>query len=140
LATAQDCADAAFVAIGSGDLETYRKLCGIALSRFAAGAEGINALNIAGMLLAAPRDEVMIQVASDMVGRVEQAGDFSKDVETGIREWLQFRKGHLAEAAALWPKASASRAPTALMLAGTRRSEHLQALGGFRSALPLGQR
>src|SRR5207249_5638695 len=83
LATAQDCADAAFVAIGSGDLESYRHLCAIGLTRFASGAEGINALNIAGMLLASPQDEVMVQVAGDLVERVEQAGDFSKDVETG---------------------------------------------------------
>jgi len=139
LATAQDCADAAFVAIGSGDLESYRRLCAIGLGRFAAGAEGLNALNLAAMLLAAPQDEVMIQVASDMVERVEQAQDFSKDLDTGIREWLQFRQGHLAEAAALWPRASGLTRPTAPLLARIRRSEYLKALIGFRGALPLGR-
>ncbi len=137
LATAQDCAEAAFVAIGSGDLEDYWKVCGIALSRFAAGAEGINALNLAGMLLAAPQDEVMIQVASDLVERVDQAQDFSKDLDTGIREWLKFRQGQSAEAATLWTKAPGSLAPTAPMLARVRRSEYLKALVGFRSALGL---
>jgi hypothetical protein len=53
--TAQDCAEAAFVAIGSGELQSYRKMCGIALSRFASGAEGIGAANLALMLLAALR-------------------------------------------------------------------------------------
>jgi len=114
-------------------------LRGIALSRFAAGAERINALNIAGMLLAAPRDEVMIQVASDMVERVDQAQLFSKDLATNIREWLQFRKGHLAEAATPWLEASGSSASPAPMLTRARRSEYLKALVGFRSALPLVQ-
>jgi len=134
--SAQDCADAAFVAIGSGDLESYRHLCAIALTRFAAGAENINALNIVSMLLAAPEDEVMIKAAGEIVERVEQAGDFSKDLDTGIREWLQFRKGDLTEAGALWSKASSSPAPTPPVVWRVRTSEYVKALIGFRSALP----
>src|SRR5688572_17792992 len=67
LGTVQDCADASFIAIASGDLENYRRMCALGMSRFAAGAEGINAWFMASMLLAAPQDEVMLQVAGDMV-------------------------------------------------------------------------
>jgi hypothetical protein len=84
------------------------------------------------------RDEARL-TRHEMVERVEQAQDFSKDLDTGIRQWLQFRKGHLAEAAALLPKASGLVAPTAPMLARVRRSEYLKALTGFRNALPLAQ-
>jgi serine/threonine protein kinase len=135
LGNAQDCADAAFVAIGSGDLESYQQLCGIALSRYTAGAVGLNALSIAGMLLAAPQNEVVIQVANELIERVEEAGDFSKDVETGIREWFQFRKGNLPEAAALWQKASGPPATPSLFARG-RKFEYAKAVIGFRSALP----
>src|SRR5262249_49125005 len=48
LGTASDCAEAAFVALGSADQTRYRQLCGIGLARFAAGAEGINALGPIG--------------------------------------------------------------------------------------------
>jgi serine/threonine protein kinase len=137
LGTAQDCADAACVAIGCGDLEGYRRLCALGLARFAAGAEGINALFVSDMLLAAPQDAVVTQVAGDLVGRVEQARDFSREWGVGIREWLEFRKGQPAGAAALWPKASALPAPTALIVARVRKSDYLEALIGFRSALPL---
>ncbi len=139
LCSAQDCADAAFVAIGAGDLESYRHLCAIALTRFAAGAENVNALSIASMLLAAPEDEVMIEAAGEIVERVELAGDFSKDLDTGIREWLQFRKGDLTEAGALWSKASGSPAPTPPVSWRVRTSEYVKALIGFRSALPFAQ-
>jgi hypothetical protein len=139
LGSAQDCADAAFVAIGSGDLESYQQLCGIGLSRYTAGAEGFNALSIAGMLLAAPQNEVVMQVANTLVERVEEAGDFSKDVETGLREWLQFRKGNLSEAAALSQKASGSPPSTQYLFARARKFEHAKTVIGFRSALPLAQ-
>jgi hypothetical protein len=138
LGNAQDCADAAFVAIGSGDLESYQQLCGMALSRYTAGAVGPNALTIAGMLLAAPQNEAVRHVANELIDRVEDAGDFSKDVETGIREWLQFRKGNLAEAAALWQKASGPPA-TPTLFARARKFEYAKAVIGFRSALPFAQ-
>src|SRR5947207_3969759 len=138
LGNAQDCADAAFVAIGSGDMESYQQLCGSALSRFTAGAEGLNALSIAAMLLAAPQNEVVMRVANELFDRVEEAGDFSKDVETGVREWLQFRNGNVAEAATLWPKASGAPA-TPTLIARARRFEYAKAVIGFRSALPLAQ-
>lgn len=132
-----DCTAAAMVAIGSGDLENYRRLCAVALTRFAAGAEGINALNIANILLAAPQDEVVIQVAGDLLDRVGQAGDFLKDKEVSSRELLQFRKGHLVEAAALWPKRSELATPGTSMPARLGRFEYRKALIAFRSALPL---
>jgi len=138
LGNAQDCADAAFVAIGSGDLGSYQQLCGMALSRYTAGAEGLNALSIVQMLLAAPQNEVVIRVANELMDRVEEAGDFSKDVETGIREWLQFRNGNLAEASALWQKASGPPA-TPTLVARARRFEHAKAVIGFRSAVPFAQ-
>jgi serine/threonine protein kinase/tetratricopeptide (TPR) repeat protein len=132
-----DCTAAAMVAIGSGDLENYRRLCAVALTRFAAGAEGMNALNIANILLAAPQDEVVIQVAGELLERVDKAGDFLKDKEVSSRELLQFRKGHLVEAAALWPKRSALATPGTSMPARLGRSEYRKALIAFRSALPL---
>ena len=85
LGTSDDCADAACVAIGSGDLESYRRLCAVGLARFAAGAEGINALRISEMLLAAPQDEVINQVVDDLVERVESSRDFTKEFGTGLR-------------------------------------------------------
>jgi tRNA A-37 threonylcarbamoyl transferase component Bud32/tetratricopeptide (TPR) repeat protein len=137
LGNAQDCADAAFVAIGSGDLESYQQLCGIALSRYTAGAEGLNALSVAAMLLAAPQNEVVIRVAHELIARVEEAGDFSKDVETGIRAWLQFRKGNLPQAAALWQAASPPSTPT--LFTRARKFEYAKAVVGLRSALPFAQ-
>jgi eukaryotic-like serine/threonine-protein kinase len=134
---AYDCTAAAMVAVGSGDLENYRRLCAVALTRFAAGAEGINALNIANILLAAPQDEVVIQVAGDLLERVGQAEDFLKDKEVSSRELLQFRKGHLVEAAALWPKRSELATRGTSMPARFGRFEYRKALIAFRSALPL---
>ena len=37
-------------------------MCGIGLMRFTAGAEGINALSLSEMFLAAPQDELIVQV------------------------------------------------------------------------------
>src|SRR5262249_55707333 len=88
--TAHDCADAACVAIGSGDVNSYRHLCAIGLARFSAGAEGVNALRVSDMLLAAPHDDVIIQAATDLVGRVEQARDFSKELSVDLSKWLEF--------------------------------------------------
>jgi hypothetical protein len=139
LATAQDCAEAASVALGSGELDGYRRLCAVALARFAAGAEGINALSIAEMLLAAPQDAVIIQVIDDLVGRVEKARDFSKEWGVAVREWLEFRKGNPDAAAALWPKVARMPAPTAAIVARVRKSDYLAALIGFKMALPLCQ-
>src|SRR4029078_9354248 len=79
------------------------------------------------------------KTAYEMVSRVEQAGDFSKDLDTGIREWLHFRKGDLTEAGALWSRASGSSAPTSPVSWRARTSEYVKALIGFRSALPLAQ-
>jgi hypothetical protein len=133
-----DCTAAAMVAVGSGDLENYRRLCAIALTRFTAGAEGINALNIANILLAAPQDEVVTQVAGELLDRVGEIKDFPKDKEVSSRELLQFRKGQLVEAAALWPKRSESGTPGTSMLARRTGSDSFRtALIGFRSALPL---
>src|SRR5262249_18418945 len=103
LGTSSDCADAAFVALGSGDLDRYRQLCALGLARFAAGAEGIGALGLADMLLGAPQDTVVTQAADELVKRVEQARDFSREWSLGTREWLEFRQGRPAGAAALGP-------------------------------------
>jgi hypothetical protein len=138
MGTVYDCAAAAMVAIGSGDLENYRRLCAIALTRFTAGAEGMNALNIANILLAAPQDDVVIQVAGELLDRVAEAGDFFKGKEVSSRELLQFRKGHLAEAAALWPKRSELAIPDTTRFTRRMGSDSFRAgLIGFRSALPL---
>jgi hypothetical protein len=137
LAMVHDCADAAFVALGSGDMEGYRHVCAIGLSRFVAGAEGVAALNLAEMLLAAPQDALIIEVAGDLVGRVEQARDFSRERGVGLRAWLDFRKGHVAEAAAFWPRAASLASPTSPISARVSKSEYIGALIGFRSALSL---
>jgi serine/threonine protein kinase len=138
LSTPPDCADAACVALGSGDLETYRRLCAEGLTRFTGGAEGINALALCEILLAAPQDEVLIRVASDLVRRVEESRDFSKDLLAGTREWLEFRKGNVAEAAALLPKVSTAQL-TAPIAALVSKSDYLAAILGFRSAIVLGR-
>jgi serine/threonine protein kinase len=137
LGTAQDCADAACVALGSGEREDYRRLCAIGLARFAAGAEGINALSLAEMLLAAPQDAVVMQVIDDLVGRVEKARDFSKEWGVALREWLEFRKGNPDDAAALLPKLAKMPVPTAPIVARIRKSDYLSALIAFKNALPL---
>jgi serine/threonine protein kinase len=139
LGTASDCADAAFVALGSGDLARYRELCALGLARFAAGAEGINALALTDMLLAAPQDAVVTQVASALVKRVEHARDFSKEWGVGTREWLEFRQGRLARAAALWPKACELPMPASPILARISKSDYRRTLIAFRSALALAQ-
>jgi len=139
LGTAPDCADAALVALGSGDADRYRQLCALGLARFAGGAEGINALVLAEMLLRAPQDAVVTQVAGDLVKRVEQARDFSREWGLGIHEWLEFRQGRLAGAAALWPKAVALPTPTSPIVARISKSDFRRALIAFRSALPLAQ-
>jgi hypothetical protein len=139
LGTASDCADAAFVALGSGDSDRYRQLCALGLARFAAGAEGINALGLADMLLAAPQDAVVTQVADELVKRVEGARDFSREWGAGIREWLEFRQGRLAGAAALWPKAATLRAPTSPIVARISKSDYRRTNIAFRSALALAQ-
>jgi len=137
LGTASDCAEAACVAIGSGDLTRYRQLCGVGLARFAAGAEGINALGLLEMLLAAPQDSVVTEVAADLVGRVEQARDFSKEWGVGAREWLEFRQGRFDRAAALWPKACAPPKPASPIVARISKSDYRRALMAFRGALSL---
>ena len=139
LGTTSDCADAAFVALGCGDQKRYRQLCGIGLARFAAGAEGINALSLLDMLLAAPQDSVVTEVAADLVGRVEQARDFSKEWGVGVREWLAYRQGRFAEAAGLWPKASVLPAPSTPIIARISKSDYRRAIIAFRGALPLAQ-
>jgi len=133
-----DCAAAAMVAIGSGEMENYRWLCAIALTRFTAGAEGINALNIANILLAAPQDEVVVQVAGELLDRLGEIKDFPKDKEVSSRELMQFRKGQLVEAAALWAKRSELAAPgTPRPTRRTGSDSFKAAFIGFRSALPL---
>jgi hypothetical protein len=139
LGTASACADAAFVALGSGDLDRYRQLCALGLARFAAGAEGINALGLTEMLLAAPQDAVVTQVASELVQRVEQARDFSREWAVGIHDWLEFRQGRLAGAAALWPKSATLPTPTSPIVARISKSDFRHSFIAFRSALPLAQ-
>jgi hypothetical protein len=135
LGTASDCVSAAFVAIGSGDMAAYRHLCAIGLARFTAGAEGIYALSLSDMLLAAPQDEVVTQVASVLVGRVEQARDFSKNWSVGVRGWLHYREGRLVEVAALGSEASIRAASTGPIVARINKSYYHSAIIGFRSAL-----
>jgi hypothetical protein len=94
---------------------------------------------MAEMLLAAPQDAVVTQVVGDLVGRVEQARDFSKEWGVAVREWLEFRKGKPDAAAALWPKVVRMPAPTAPIVARVRKSDYLPALIGFKIALPLCQ-
>jgi serine/threonine protein kinase/tetratricopeptide (TPR) repeat protein len=139
LATSSDCAEAACVAIGAGHRQDYQTLCAIGLARFAAGAEGINALSISDMLLAAPQDDVVTQVADDMVHRVENAQDFSKELGVGTHEWFLLRKGQPTKAAALWPTTVNSPPPTAPILARMRKLDYFSAVIGLRSALALAQ-
>jgi serine/threonine protein kinase len=137
LGTAPDCAEAACVAIGSGDRATYRRLCAVGLARFAAGAEGVNALSLSEMLLAAPQDTVVTQVAGELVGRVRRARDFSREWRVGLPEWLAYRQGNLTEAATIGPRAARLPAPTAPIVARISKDDYLRALVGFRGALPL---
>jgi len=139
LGTSSDCADAAFVALGSGDLDRYRQLCALGLARFAAGAEGIGALGLADMLLGAPQDTVVTQAADELVKRVEQARDFSREWSLGTREWLEFRQGRPAGAAALWPKSATLPTPTSPIVARISKSDFRGSLIAFRSALALAQ-
>lgn len=59
----------------SGDVESYRRLCGIGLLRYAAGAEPASAFRLFYMLLAAPQDELIVQVARMLAQRIEQGRD-----------------------------------------------------------------
>jgi hypothetical protein len=139
LGTARDCVETAFVAIGSGDAEDYRRLCGIGLLRFTAGAEGINALSLSEMLLAARQDELIAQVINELLQRAEQSQDFSKGSASGTRAWFQFRQGHLAEAATLLPRETELPVPTTPILGRLRKADYHGAVVGFRSAMALGQ-
>jgi tetratricopeptide (TPR) repeat protein len=139
LGTARDCVEASFVAIGSGDLESYRQLCGIGLLRFTAGAEGINALSLSEMLLATRQDDLIVQVVEELVQRAEQARDFSKESVAGTRAWLLFRKGQLAQAAALLPREFELPVPTTPIVARIRKADYLRSVVGFRTAIALAQ-
>jgi hypothetical protein len=139
LGTPRDCVETALVAIGCGDAETYRRLCGIGLLRFTAGAEGITALSLSEMLLAARQDELVDQVVEELVQRAEQPRDFSKGSAAGMRAWLFFRKGRLAEAAALLPKETELPVTGTPIAARLRKSGYVEAIVGFRSAIALGQ-
>ena len=81
----------------------------------------------------------MVQVVGDLVQRAEQARDFSKGASTGVREWFLYRKGDVAEAAALLPKVTGLPLPTTPILARVRKSHYLEAVIGFRTAMALGQ-
>jgi hypothetical protein len=50
------------------------------------------------------QDHIMLQVAVDMVGRVERARGFPRELGASLREWLQFRNCDPGEAAALKPR------------------------------------
>ncbi len=139
LGTARDCVETAFVAIGSEDVATYRRLCGIGLLRFTAGAEGINALSLSEMLLAAPQDELIAQVVEELVQRAEQPRDFSKGSAGGTRAWFLFRQGHLAEAAALLPRETELPVPTTPIVGRLRKTDYHGAVVGLRYAIALGQ-
>ena len=139
LGTARDCVEAAAVAIGSGDFKSYRHLCGIGLLRFTAGAEGMNALSLSEMFLAARQDELILQVVGDLVQRAEHAPDFcSRESVVGARAWLLLRKGHPAEAAA---PPSESEVPVSMtpIIARLRKADRFGAIVGFRRAIALGQ-
>src|SRR5262249_27974687 len=127
------------VAIGSGDVETYRRLCGIGLLRFTAGAEGITALSLSEMLLAAPQDELINQVVEELVQRAEQPRDFSKGSAAGTRAWLFFRIGRLTEAAALLPKETELPVPATPIAGRLRKAAYVAAILSFRSAIAFGQ-
>jgi tRNA A-37 threonylcarbamoyl transferase component Bud32 len=138
LGTVHDCADAAFVALGSGDVEAYRRLSAIGLARFAAGAEGFAALRLAETLLALPQDALVLEVAGDLVSRVENARDYSRELATGLRDWLDCRGGRPSAVAALWPRPAGLAPPTSPIVARISRSDGLVPLLAFRSALALG--
>jgi tRNA A-37 threonylcarbamoyl transferase component Bud32 len=135
LGTARDCVEAACVAIGSGDIEGYRKMCGLGLTRFTAGSEGINALGLSEMFLAAPQDELIVQVVEDLVRRTEQARDFSKDAAAEVRDWFEYRAGNRADAATPLSKSSALPISTMPIAARIQKSDYARAIAGFRSAI-----
>jgi tRNA A-37 threonylcarbamoyl transferase component Bud32 len=135
LCTVRDCVEAACVAIGSGDVKGYRKMCGVGLMRFTAGAEGINALSLSEMFLASPQDELIVQVVGDLVRRSEQARDFSKDATAEVREWFEYRAGNRADSKAPLSKTSDLPVSTMPIVARIQNSDYARAIAGFRSAI-----
>lgn len=139
LSTADDCVDASHVAIGSGDVESYRRLCGLGLQRFTAGAEPANAIRLIYMLLAAPQDDLIMEVTRNLAQRIAQGRDFSKEFEVAIKGWLLCRNGNPAEAAVLLSLASEKPVSTEPIAARYGKSTFMRATLRFRSAIALGQ-
>ena len=78
-----------------------------------------------------------MQVAGELIERVEKAPDFSKDWGKNMRKWLEFRKGQPEDLAALWSNRSNSTPSTAPIVARVSKSDYGVAIDGFRSALAL---
>jgi tRNA A-37 threonylcarbamoyl transferase component Bud32 len=139
LSTARDCVEAACVALGSGDVEGYRKMCGVGLMRFTAGAEGVNALALSEMFLAAPQDELILQVVEELVRRAEQGRDFSKDAAVEMREWFDYRAGTRTDSATSLRKSSDLPVSTTPIVARIQKSDYAQTITEFRSAIAFAQ-
>jgi hypothetical protein len=87
------------------------------------------------MFLAAPQDELIVQVVGDLVRRSEQARDFSKDATAEVREWFDYRAGNRTVSKAPLTKSSDLPVSTMPIVARIQNSEYARAIAGFRSAI-----
>jgi hypothetical protein len=92
------------LALATGQMETYRKLCRSGVLRFASTAQGKTALAIAFGLLHGPADEITLSLAPGMVERVAGASDWSREWASLVESILALREHRPAEALALLDK------------------------------------
>jgi uncharacterized protein with PIN domain len=92
------------VALATGQLEIYRKLCRSGVLRFASTAQGKTALAFAFGLLHGPADEMTLSLAPGIVERVAGATDWSREWASLVESILALREHQPAEAIALLDK------------------------------------
>jgi len=104
LSEADDSLSAIFLALATGQLDSYRELCRSAVLRFASTAQGKTAYPIALGLLDGPTDEMTLSLARGMVERLAGAPDWSGEFASMLESFLALRERRPAEALALLDK------------------------------------
>ena len=97
-ARVSDVSDAAIIALGTGDTNTYQRLCWTALTRFASGANRSSAFFVGEILLLQPQDESVMFVANALLNRLSQAENYSKGLEYPWITLACYREGRYVEA------------------------------------------
>jgi serine/threonine protein kinase/tetratricopeptide (TPR) repeat protein len=116
-----DWEDAASVALGAEDTEAYELMSGMALARYASGAEADQVAIVAIPLLLHPQDEIVTKVLMELVERAQASQGLVSFYVPHLRAWLAYRRGRFAEAQAALDQAA--KAPLETTYSG-REFEH----------------